>query len=141
LIVSGPIVAVPGSETDALVQITDVYATVAELAGVTPGTVPTEDSLSFVPSLLDPTIPGSREMVFIESFRVGPGPGADLPHKYAVIDPIWKLIRPEGGGFQLYDMTSATAEVADLNATGVLNDEQQAAFDRLMAYVPSIFIP
>jgi hypothetical protein len=81
LIVAGPRVAVPGAECAALVHASDVFATVAELAGVDPtdvqppGTV--LDSISLVPWLEDPGRPSARDTLVAEFFFPnGPGEGA-----------------------------------------------------------------
>jgi arylsulfatase A-like enzyme len=72
LLVTGPGVAVPGSECVGLVTTTDLFATVAELAGVDlAATLPgvTLDSVSFAPYLGDPTQPSIRTVAFSEAFR------------------------------------------------------------------------
>ena len=63
LIITGPGV-VPG-ECRALVNTTDLFATIADLAGV-PSSA--EDSVSLLPYLSDPKLPSLREWVFAESF-------------------------------------------------------------------------
>jgi arylsulfatase A-like enzyme len=88
LIVTGPRVQVPGSESLGLVSITDVFATVAELAKVDldqtlPG-LPL-DSRSLLPYLKDPATPSLRKTVFSELFHPNgepalvPAVGADKP--------------------------------------------------------------
>lgn len=64
LIVAGPGI-VPG-ESPALVNSTDLYATILELAGRRSAA---EDSISFVDCLTDPDAPGTREFAFFELFR------------------------------------------------------------------------
>lgn len=69
-------------ESRALVNTADVFATVAELAGVDlRATFPDleVDSVSFAPSLLDPAL-GQREWLYAESFSSnGPGQPQPLP--------------------------------------------------------------
>jgi arylsulfatase A-like enzyme len=73
LIVRGPGVALPGSACDALVDVTDVWATLAEVAGVDPASVlPPEavlDGKSLLPYLADPTLPSQKTHVISELFK------------------------------------------------------------------------
>ncbi len=72
LIVTGPMVTQPGAESLALVNTTDVFATIAEIAGVSlDEEMPPEtilDSVSFLPHLRDPSAPTTRQFVFAERF-------------------------------------------------------------------------
>lgn len=90
MIVAGPAVSQPGSESAALVHVADVFATVADLAGVPIGAGargPMEgvkvDGRSLVPLLRDPRAAG-REVVFTEKFA----PNGDSPHRVA-----WRISR------------------------------------------------
>lgn len=74
LIVTGPQVGKPGSESAALVHVADVFATVADIANVPIGPKATGvmegvriDGRSLLPHLRDPTTAG-REVVFTEKF-------------------------------------------------------------------------
>jgi hypothetical protein len=71
MIVSGPRVVTPGVSA-ALVNATDLFATVAEIAGVDPQTVlpagTALDSVSFAPYLGDPALPSIRQTNFSEVF-------------------------------------------------------------------------
>lgn len=95
LIVSGPGVASTG-ECAALVDTLDLYATVAEVAGVdpaaqAPGT--TFDAVSLVPYLQDVALPSLRDTVYTEVFY--PNGEPPLPEDYVCNEP------PMGGrGFQ-----------------------------------------
>lgn len=71
LIAAGPMVAVPGSECDALVQTLDLFATIAEVAGVdyqaaAPGVV--FDAHSLVGYLEDPLQPSVRSTLYADFF-------------------------------------------------------------------------
>lgn len=71
-LVKGPPVQVPGSECTALVNVADVFATVAELAGIDPAAVlpgVTLDSFSLVPYLADPAAPPVRAYNYAEFFH------------------------------------------------------------------------
>jgi hypothetical protein len=71
LIVKGPMVAMPGAECEALVQTLDLYATIAETAGVdheahAPGV--TFDTRSLVPYLVNPLQPSLRGTLYTDLF-------------------------------------------------------------------------
>ncbi|MFG0318573.1 MAG: sulfatase-like hydrolase/transferase, partial [Planctomycetota bacterium JB042] len=71
MIVTGPHVASPGSEAEAFVHAVDLFATVADVAGVPLGTTYPDvlfDGRSILPSLADPTAPSQRTHVFSERF-------------------------------------------------------------------------
>lgn len=78
LLVSGPRVADPGREVAGLVLAVDLFATVAEIAGVDLGAVMGDvelDSVSFLPYLTDSLASPVRTWAFTESFLPnGPGP-------------------------------------------------------------------
>lgn len=138
LIVAGPLVAVPGSSTDALVCATDLFASVAELAA-TP-LLPSEhaylDSISIVPYLLDPTTPSIRQLVYSEKYDK-PGPPEPTRGFRTLLDGDWKLVEWLDGTEELYDMRGLLLEGPDLLAAGPLDAEQQAALDRLRLGWPS----
>lgn len=96
LIVAGPHVAVPGSESDALVHVVDVFPTVAALAQVDLDPSLVLDGQSLQPYLADPDTPGQREFLYTESFY----PNGDVPHDWRhrmVRDSDWKLMRLQNG--------------------------------------------
>ena len=82
LIVAGKGVTGRGT-CDALVNTTDLFATVAELARVDlAATLPgvTLDAVSFAPCLADPTLAGARTWLYADSFAEnGPGNPPSLP--------------------------------------------------------------
>jgi arylsulfatase B len=99
LIIAGPRVAAPGSVSRALVHVTDLFATVVDLAGVSPGAVlgvdgapVVIDGRSVLPLLDDPASAGDRVCVMVESFPVNGAPSEGQRHR-AVIDAGWKLWR------------------------------------------------
>ncbi|MEM7305775.1 MAG: sulfatase-like hydrolase/transferase [Planctomycetota bacterium] len=73
LIAKGPLVGTAGSSSDALVDVTDLWATVADIAGIDPATVlpvgETLDGISLVPYLADATTPSVKDHIFTEIFR------------------------------------------------------------------------
>jgi arylsulfatase B len=98
LIVAGPRVAEPGSESRALVHAVDLFATVAEIAGVplegegAPLFLGPVDGVSLLPLLADPASLGERPYVISEKFRPN-GPGPEGSSTRMIRDRGWKLIR------------------------------------------------
>ncbi len=84
LIVSGPLVQAAGTECQALVQATDLFGTVAAIAGVdyqalAPATV--FDTVSLVPYLSDPSRTPLRSYLYTEIFYPnGEPPSGGLPY-------------------------------------------------------------
>jgi len=151
LIVAGPAVRGPGRECTALVNTTDVFATVAELCGVDAHGFPEgagRDSISFAPHLRDPTAPSLRVFSYAESFspnRIGnpadggPADNADprrgqryARRSEAIRDARHKIIREQGAPDQFYDLVADPREQHDLLAGG-LDAAQQEGYDRLAA--------
>ena len=93
LYIAGPRVLVPGSECTALVHAVDIFATVAELAGVElsdPDVYPVDrtlDSLSLVPFLVDPTRETLRRFNLTEKFFENTPEGAQ-PDKSQVAEGV-----------------------------------------------------
>ncbi len=107
MIVAGPPVAQPGATCDALVHVADVFATVAELAGVdlaSPAVIPpgvSLDSLSLVPHLADPSAPSQRTHLFAEYFvpnGAGLPPGGVVVTKKAGEPPLCQELLGYGAG-------------------------------------------
>ncbi len=72
LIVTGPAVERTGKVSEALVNTTDIFATIAELAGVDlAATFPTlvHDSVSFAPQLANSAAPSTRTVLLTEQFN------------------------------------------------------------------------
>jgi arylsulfatase B len=128
----GPHVATPGGETDALVQLTDLFSTAAELGGVPPDSLDV-DGLSLLPILADPAA-RTREIVFTEGFYP-PGEPPYETHDRMVRDATHKLIWKEADGVRTREFfrfePDAVDEGQDLLAQGPLGDDDQAACDRL----------
>jgi len=104
LILSGP--GIPSNETtDALVQLTDVFPTLCELAEV--DIPPTVESRSLVPLL-------QKKVNRIHEFVVG----VYTDTQRMICNERWKLIvYPKANQQQLFDLTSDTDEMTNLNST------------------------
>ncbi len=115
----GPSVSTPGGETDALVQLTDLFTTAAALGGVATDSLGA-DGLSLVPVLADPTAT-VRQVVYTEGFQpLGEPPYST--HERMVRSATHKLIhRDDDQGLtrEFFRMDgTATDEGADLLAAG-----------------------
>lgn len=132
LVVSGPNVQ-PGSECQALVNLTDLFATIAGLAGVDPAVwLPATklDSVSLVPYFSAPARPSLRWYTYTERFRplgaTGPVPNAQR----AIRDSRFKLIsKPSGPEF--YDLVLDPFETTNL-LPGGLTPQQNQRFQALL---------
>jgi len=126
LFIAGPGV-VPGT-TDALVNLTDLYATVADLLGAVSQA---EDSISLLPYLLDPDRPPLRSYNYTERFQPN-GQMFKTSWQRAVRDRRYKLVRTNVGD-RLFDLVADPAEEHPLPATG-------PDFDRLSAVMDNWFL-
>ena len=95
---------------DALVGVTDLFATVAELAGVTAAA---EDSISLVP-YIDGFTGSLRSTVFAEKFFPNGLPFAPTIHERAVRDDRFKLIRRLQQSDELFDLSNDPCELENL---------------------------
>ncbi len=116
LIVTGPLVTSPGTEVEALVHVADIFATVAEIAGVRvhpPGLVePTHDvealdidGLSLLPYLASPSHPSLRRYAWSEKFAEN----GQTPYRTdgrTLRDERYKLISYQGGTDQLFELSA-----------------------------------
>ncbi len=109
LMVAGPWVAEPGTEQDALIHSVDVFATLAQLAGVPPesrGIRERSDSVSFLPYLVDPDREPLRELLYTERF-IDNGFGPYDTHLRAVRDEGFKLLWDADKGYTLMELGQA----------------------------------
>lgn len=137
LIVSGPSVAQPGRETDALVSAVDVLATVAELAQVELPAA-TLDSRSFADVLFDASAT-ARPFVFSQYFEpnadpLGP-PVTKTVEAYVLANARYKLIdaRSPKASLELYDLELDPFEQCDRIAAGDLTVAEQQNLALLQA--------
>ena len=131
LIVAGPPVP-PGSQgraSDALVHVTDLFATIAELFGAQSDA---EDSQSLLPVLADPALPSARSVLYTERFLPNGGPPDPERYFRTARDERYKLlVLPEGREF--YDLETDPFEQRDLIADGTAPPEALARLERAVA--------
>jgi len=123
MIISGKGVARINSREKSLIGSTDLFSTIAEIAGVD---LPTyQDSYSFN-SLLTTAVSGMRNFNYSEILNT------DNPNRsgYTISDGIYKLIQLDSGRRYLYDLQIDPYEKIDL-MTGTLNASQELALQTL----------
>jgi arylsulfatase A-like enzyme len=145
-IVSGSIVAEPARESSALINTTDIFATVADLAGIDlagrESAAERLDSVSLLPYLLDPAAPPRRGTIFAEMFV--PNGWPPIAWNYAIRNERYKLIRMEGtwpaartgprfsqSPEQFYDLETDPLEHRDLLLDPPLSLDAQDNYERL----------
>jgi len=125
LIIAGPGVPI-GATSDALVNTTDVFATILDLAGVSLPENLTYDSESLSPYFADPARESIRTFLYADVFNseYGVREGA-----FAVRDRDFKLINKRDGR-ELYDLGRDPYESTDLLIDGI-SEQEQAVIDGL----------
>lgn len=133
LVIHGPNVVSPGRSSAELTHVTDLYATILELAGIN---VPittvgiTLDSKSLLPVILNTT--GDRRAVFDDyydfAFPTLVATGCSLR------DQQYKLIRLKSSTELLYDLTADPYEGSNLMVAGVaaMSAVRQTAYNSLL---------
>jgi arylsulfatase A-like enzyme len=136
LIIAGPRVSAPGSECGALVHVVDLFATVAEIAGVDLGQLSSGDGrplqidgLSLVPYLTNPSAESQRDVIYQDLF----GPNGSGPYQFErrmVRDKRYKLVEfVSDESREFYDLEGRIDDGP--NRIGSLTDEQRSAYERL----------
>jgi arylsulfatase A-like enzyme len=131
LIVAGPPVLEPGSETEALVHLVDVFATVADVAGVDVEELGVPlDSQSWLPVLEDPAV-SPREVVYAE--EIGPnGMGRFKADERAVRGRRYKyLVDMDDGTEQLFDLQGRVDDGPNLLRLPTLPEDAELSLARL----------
>jgi arylsulfatase A-like enzyme len=133
LIVAGQAVdpAARGQEVNALVQSTDLYATILEMAGL-PNDAP--DSISLLPYFSDPTTPSLRDVIFSEIFEPNGGPIDPARHERAARDARYKLLQNGLDAPEFYDLQEDPGETTPLGLEELSAQEFEALL-RLHGFV------
>ncbi len=140
LIVTGPAVTRPGSESLALVEAVDLLPTVAEIAGVSLSEVtdpvtgaPVElDGISFLPHVRDPDLPSRRVYAYTSKHEPNGAPPYAVAQD-AIRDERYKLAYHTEHGTWFFEYQRPFDEGPELLSLGPLTEAQQAAYDRLDA--------
>ncbi len=115
LIVAGPHVRQPGTPSDALVHVVDIFATAAELAGVDLGALRDQrgrplpiDGQSLLRYARNPGAASRRSVLYQDRFAPN-GPGPYQSDARMVRDGRYKLLQGPNGRVQLFDLANAEA--------------------------------
>lgn len=135
LIISGP--GIPaGAQSTALVNTTDIFATLVELSGNELHEELVHDSVSLAPYFDNPSAASIRDFIFADAFYAGSGieEGA-----FTVRDDRFKLIRWHDHQ-ELYDLENDPYENANLLEDGESEDERTTIgiLERLVMQIRSI---
>jgi arylsulfatase A-like enzyme len=133
LVVVGPLVP-SGAQCLALVNTTDLFATIAGLARVDPAlwlSHTTLDSVSLLPYLSDPGRPSERWFAYAERFRPLGATGAVPNAQRAIRDAQYKLVSKDST-LEFYDLSADPFELSNL-LPGGLSTAQALRFDALLA--------
>ena len=119
-----------GTESMALVNSVDVFATIAEIAGVTSSA---EDSISMLPYLNNPALPTSplRPYAYAELFNPNGVGIVYSNHERAITDGTYKLIWRNDVFEEFFDLTANPFEDANLLPYDSMTEAQQLAYDLL----------
>lgn len=125
LVVSGPNVK-PG-RSDALINTTDLFATIASLAGLA---AKTSDSIDFSPALSGQET--ARRHIYVEHFSDEAPRGLGSLGR-AIRDVRYKLVEADGSAPTLFDLKSDPFETNDLLSGGGSPANQEIALDLISA--------
>ncbi len=122
-LIAGPSVVNPGRVSDALVNTTDLFATILELFGYTdwPAQIPANkpvDSRSILP-ILKNQAPAVRPWAFTEIFKQTP----DSDDGKTMRSPTYKLLRFDDGHEEFYHLASDPGESDNLLTSSLSADE------------------
>ncbi len=134
LVISGPLVHRPGRTSEALVNSTDLFSTIAEIAGIQLGDVNLElDSVSVLPLVADAEAPDRRLFTYAENFEPN-GFGPYDRDARAVRNSDYKLVLyPDAE--ELYDLRDTLLEGEDL----LLEDGLDSSAERALQSLHDVF--
>ncbi len=137
LIITGPGIE-PGTVPEALVNSSDLFVTIMEMAGIDPDeTVPsdvTHDSVSFFPVLSNPEGPSPREWIYVDEF-FGSFAGVEMAD-HAMRNGRYKLLRFNGEE-EFYDLRDDPYEHENL-LTGELSAAQDVEYRSLREQIAEL---
>ncbi len=136
-IISGPSVVAPGRVSDALVNTTDLFATILELFGYTgwPAQIPADkpvDSKSILP-ILKNQASSVRPWAFTEIFKMTP----DADDGKTMRNTEYKLLRFDDGHQEFYHLSADPGESNNL-LTGTLNADEWANYHYLCSEMTAL---
>ena len=126
LIVQGP--GVTAGRSDALVNSTDLFATIAALSG---GHPQTPDAIDLAPAFGGGST--ARQHVYIEHFSESPPSGPDV-YGWAIRDARYKLVAVQDMPQMLFDLDADPLEQTDLLSGDVSSEAIAAAAELQAAY-------
>jgi len=131
-VVHGPAVVEGGRSVDAIIDVTDVFATVLTLAGVDVADLDgiTIDSVSLVPYLTDPAQAPLREWTLSELYASA---ASNNQPGRTIRDVRFKLIVFLDGREEFYDLLADPWETTDLLAGEALDTDAEITYDTLSA--------
>lgn len=136
LIVAGP--GVRQGVSSALVNSTDIFSTVLDMAGIDiSASIPEKlsiDSTSILPYLRDPDAKSIREYVYVDNFA-GNFAGVEQGN-YAMRNSEFKLLR-HNGNTEFYNLLKDPYEQQNL-LEGTLTTGEQAQYDQLSTQISSL---
>jgi blue copper oxidase len=139
LIIRGPDVATPGSTSTQLVHVCDLYATILELAGINVATTTagiTQDTKSLMPVLKN-TGGSVHTQIFDDYWDFG---FPTLAYSGRCLrDSQYKLIRPQSGSDEFYDLSADPYEA--VNLSGSMTAAQTTAYNNLSTQMGSYNTP
>ena len=141
LIVLGPGVVDPGRQVRALVNTTDIFTTVLQMAGI-PGAAQhlPSDSVSLMPYLTDPTAAPQREWAYSELFLPN-GPGPYIERRRVVRNERFKLLEIAREGVRhraMFDLKDDPTESTDLLMNGTPPENRVEVFYELLELMSNI---
>lgn len=140
LIVAGAGVSRQGERETALVNSTDLFATIAELAGIQ-RSVEAEDSVSFAALLADDQAETDRDTVYTEHFgQIGVAGNARRAERFgwAIRDERWKYIELDSGLTYFFDLQDDPYETTNLMDAVSTDQHTAAALTELRAMAASL---
>lgn len=131
LVIAGQGVTRHGQREGALVNSTDLFATIANIAGIAPDASDhwPEDSVSFEP-LLTSDQKSPRQYAYSELFGA-PGKRGIQAEGRVIRDGRWKYLETNGDGEQLFDLSTDPYEEIDLLQSDRLSSDASQALANL----------